>query len=47
MQHTVVAAHLQGMRPAPISKKDTLTLKKNSNTNTINRTLKYLLLDYF
>ena len=43
----IVAAHLRGMRPAPTSKKDTLILRKNSNTNTINQTLNYLLSDYF
>ena len=41
-----VAAHLRDIRPDPTSKKDTLMLRKNSNTNTINRTLNYLLLDY-
>ena len=42
-----VTAQLRGMRPGPTSKKDTLKLRKNSNANTINRTLNYLLLDYF
>ena len=42
-----VAAHLRGMRPAPTSKKDTLMLRKNTNTNTINQTLNNLLLGYF
>ena len=41
----VVAAHLRGMRSAPTSKKDTLKLRKNSNTNTIHQTFNYLLLD--
>ena len=34
-----VTADLRGMRRNPISKKDTLMLRKNSNTNTINQTL--------
>ena len=38
-QNINVAAHLRGMRPAPTNKKDTLMLRKNSNTNTINQTL--------
>ena len=42
-----VAAHLRGMRPAPTSKKDTVMLRGNSNTNTINQTPNYLLLDCF
>ena len=42
-----VAAHLRGMRLAPTSQKDTLMLWKNSNTNIINETLDYVLLDYF
>ena len=42
-----VAAHMRGMRPAPTTKKHTLMLRKNSNTNTINQTFKYALLDYF
>ena len=41
-----VAAHLRGMRPAPTSKEDTLMLRRNSKTNTIDQTLNYLLLDY-
>ena len=44
---TAVAAYLGGMRPAPTSKKDTMMLRKNSNTNTINQTVDYLLLDCF
>ena len=43
----VVAAHLRGMWPASATKKDTLMLRKNSKTNTLNQTLNYLLLDYF
>ena len=43
----LVAAHLRGMRPAPTTKKDTLMLMKNSNTNTTNQTFNYVLLDYF
>ena len=35
------------MRPAPTNKKDTLMLRKNSNTNTINQTSNYALVDYF
>ena len=42
-----VAAHLRGMRPASTSMKDTLTIRENSNTYTINQTLNYLPLDYF
>ena len=42
-----VAAHLRGMRPASTTKKDTLMLRKNSNTNTIIQTFNYVLLDYF
>ena len=44
--NTSVAAHLRGMRPAPTTQKDTLMLRKNSNTNNINQTLDYVLLDY-
>ena len=40
-------AHLRGNPPAPTSKKDTLMLRKNSNTNNINQTLNYVLLNYF
>ena len=43
----IVTAHLRGMPPAPTKKKDTLILKKNSNANTINQTLNYVILDYF
>ena len=32
-----VAAHLRGMRPAPTTKRDTLNLTKNLNTNTNNQ----------
>ena len=42
-----VAAHLRGMRPAHIRKKDTLMLRENSNTNSIKQTLNHLPLDYF
>ena len=37
--YVAVAAHLQGMRPAPTSEKDILMLKENSNINTIIQTL--------
>ena len=40
-----VAAHLRIMRPAATSNKDTLLLKENSNINTINQTVNFLLLD--
>ena len=42
-----VAAYLRGMRPAPISKEDTLMLRRNSNSNKNHQTLNYLILDYF
>ena len=42
-----VAPHLWGIHPAPTSNKDTLMLRKNSNTNFINQTLNHLLSDYF
>ena len=38
-----VAAHLQSMRPAPTTMKDTIMLRKNSNTNTIKQTFNYAL----
>ena len=36
-----VAAHLRGMRPTLSTKKDTLMLRGNSNSNTTNQTLNY------
>ena len=42
-----VAAHLRGMRSAPTSKKDTLKLRENSETNIMDQTLNYLPLDFF
>ena len=47
MSCEAVAAHLQGMQPAPTSQNVTLMLRKNSNTNLINQTVDYALLDYF
>ena len=41
----VVAAQLRGMRPALTTTKDTVMLGKNSNTNTINQTFNYALVD--
>ena len=38
---------MRGIRPAHTTKKGTLMLRKNSNTNTINQTFNYALLDYF
>ena len=34
-----LAPHLRGMQPAPTSKKDTLMLRKISNSNTNDQTL--------
>ena len=42
-----VAAHLRGMQPALTTKKDTLMLRENSSTNTINQSSSYALLDCF
>ena len=47
VKQAVVAAHLRNMRPAPTSKKDTLMLRKSTNTNTNNQTPNYVFLDYF
>ena len=47
LMSVTVTTHLRGMRPAPTSKKDTLTLRENSNSNINNQTLNYVLLDYF
>ena len=43
----IVAAHLRGMPPAPTTKKGSLMLRKNSNTNTKNQTFNYVLLVFF
>ena len=49
LRFAIVVAHVRGMRPAPTSKNHTCSemLRKNSNTNTINQFLNYVLLHYF